>query len=136
MIRRPPRSTLFPYTTLFRALDLAHVPRRQLEPRHDRLGYRARLLAELRGERQGEIRRVVAVGGIPRLAKGEDEVGAGERRIEAQRCVDERRGNHLARCHLSPESGFFLAPSAGFASALGLASPFSPSAFCCSPARL
>src|SRR5256884_8773250 len=25
MIRRPPRSTLFPYTTLFRSLDLLHV---------------------------------------------------------------------------------------------------------------
>src|SRR2546430_9447872 len=25
MIRRPPRSTLFPYTTLFRSLDLARV---------------------------------------------------------------------------------------------------------------
>src|SRR5690349_21898286 len=24
MIRRPPRSTLFPYTTLFRSIDLAH----------------------------------------------------------------------------------------------------------------
>src|SRR5256885_2560040 len=36
MIRRPPRSTLFPYTTLFRsvdstgALDLASVPKRTL----------------------------------------------------------------------------------------------------------
>src|SRR2546430_11445981 len=28
MIRRPPRSTLFPYTTLFRSLDVAHAPRR------------------------------------------------------------------------------------------------------------
>src|SRR5256885_11806062 len=27
MIRRPPRSTLFPYTTLFRSLELDHVPR-------------------------------------------------------------------------------------------------------------
>src|SRR2546422_3902892 len=26
MIRRPPRSTLFPYTTLFRSLIVAHVP--------------------------------------------------------------------------------------------------------------
>src|SRR3712207_7737620 len=26
MIRRPPRSTLFPYTTLFRSLVLAHDP--------------------------------------------------------------------------------------------------------------
>src|SRR5256885_7962601 len=25
MIRRPPRSTLFPYTTLFRSLDLARI---------------------------------------------------------------------------------------------------------------
>src|SRR2546427_7156201 len=36
MIRRPPRSTLFPYTTLFRSLDLRHaraqVPRRDLVP--------------------------------------------------------------------------------------------------------
>src|SRR3989440_8196388 len=44
MIRRPPRSTLFPYTTLFRSLELAQRPRghrvarsaldvRQIEPR-------------------------------------------------------------------------------------------------------
>src|SRR2546422_7331739 len=26
MIRRPPRSTLFPYTTLFRSLDVARIP--------------------------------------------------------------------------------------------------------------
>src|SRR5256885_12552757 len=29
MIRRPPRSTLFPYTTLFRSHDFAVVPRRR-----------------------------------------------------------------------------------------------------------
>src|SRR2546427_7770576 len=28
MIRRPPRSTLFPYTTLFRSLDAPHAGRR------------------------------------------------------------------------------------------------------------
>src|SRR3712207_7136319 len=28
MIRRPPRSTLFPYTTLFRSVDDQHVDRR------------------------------------------------------------------------------------------------------------
>src|SRR2546429_5106933 len=28
MIRRPPRSTLFPYTTLFRSRDVAHQARR------------------------------------------------------------------------------------------------------------
>src|SRR2546426_1427026 len=30
MIRRPPRSTLFPYTTLFRSAELVHVPRRTI----------------------------------------------------------------------------------------------------------
>src|SRR5258708_17922238 len=30
MIRRPPRSTLFPYTTLFRSLE-QHLPGRQIE---------------------------------------------------------------------------------------------------------
>src|SRR2546430_10289749 len=31
MIRRPPRSTLFPYTTLFRSLALAHGAHRRRE---------------------------------------------------------------------------------------------------------
>src|SRR2546427_5664428 len=30
MIRRPPRSTLFPYTTLFRSADRAELPRQRL----------------------------------------------------------------------------------------------------------
>src|SRR2546430_9232074 len=30
MIRRPPRSTLFPYTTLFRSLELAHLTAQHL----------------------------------------------------------------------------------------------------------
>src|SRR5687768_18266738 len=41
MIRRPPRSTLFPYTTLFRSLDARDAARR---------------------ERNGEVRPVVAAG--------------------------------------------------------------------------
>src|SRR2546426_6265966 len=35
MIRRPPRSTLFPYTTLFRSLDRRHLRARQ-RPTHAR----------------------------------------------------------------------------------------------------
>src|SRR3712207_7585242 len=31
MIRRPPRSTLFPYTTLFRSREVLHVARADLE---------------------------------------------------------------------------------------------------------
>src|SRR5260221_6470152 len=35
MIRRPPRSTLFPYTTLFRSGGLQGVAKRGSPPRHD-----------------------------------------------------------------------------------------------------
>src|SRR3712207_7162407 len=43
MIRRPPRSTLFPYTTLFRSLvELIDLP---LQPRHLRIGDAQRLAA-------------------------------------------------------------------------------------------
>src|SRR5258708_30240180 len=35
MIRRPPRSTLFPYTTLFRSRTHGHVCRRGRAPRAD-----------------------------------------------------------------------------------------------------
>src|SRR2546421_6006778 len=37
MIRRPPRSTLFPYTTLFRSLRLARGTRSQCVVRYDRI---------------------------------------------------------------------------------------------------
>src|SRR2546425_8497197 len=43
MIRRPPRSTLFPYTTLFRSL--AAVPQRGRQPALDRSGRIGRILA-------------------------------------------------------------------------------------------
>src|SRR5260370_31084859 len=36
MIRRPPRSTLFPYTTLFRSLHRRDRPRRRARPRRPR----------------------------------------------------------------------------------------------------
>src|SRR5258707_9889044 len=36
MIRRPPRSTLFPYTTLFRSPEIFRGPRRTLLERHRR----------------------------------------------------------------------------------------------------
>src|SRR3712207_7733046 len=52
MIRRPPRSTLFPYTTLFRSADRDRVPER----RHRALRARARRAdaAERRHHRAGE----------------------------------------------------------------------------------
>src|SRR5438477_6970255 len=48
MIRRPPRSTLFPYTTLFRSLLLAHQRRQRVDRRcPGEAGYRL-------GQRTGE----------------------------------------------------------------------------------
>src|SRR5215813_8419607 len=41
MIRRPPRSTLFPYTTLFRSRPESHDRRRHPRPQHARLGSRS-----------------------------------------------------------------------------------------------
>src|SRR2546430_12233831 len=47
MIRRPPRSTLFPYTTLFRSLRLGNLDRVISQPERDR---RARLAVGGRSE--------------------------------------------------------------------------------------
>src|SRR3712207_8474110 len=47
MIRRPPRSTLFPYTTLFRSAPVAHVQQDVLGQRRDPVG-----LAGRRGQRE------------------------------------------------------------------------------------
>src|SRR2546422_7722907 len=50
MIRRPPRSTLFPYTTLFRSRRPALYPGRDglARPGHQALGGEDRRLSELR----------------------------------------------------------------------------------------
>src|SRR5437667_6861004 len=53
MIRRPPRSTLFPYTTLFRSYLAADLGNPRLVAEH--VADRHRLLAEL-GPDRGEVR--------------------------------------------------------------------------------
>src|SRR3712207_8911136 len=58
MIRRPPRSTLFPYTTLFRShqrVTLAQRPQDRRHLRRERHG-----LGRLRGEAEGRRRGVPA----------------------------------------------------------------------------
>src|SRR3989449_3968043 len=65
MIRRPPRSTLFPYTTLFRSLglleaDLADDPHRGDVRLLEQAGRGLRHVLLLRAE--AELERVVAVG--------------------------------------------------------------------------
>src|SRR2546426_8387753 len=56
MIRRPPRSTLFPYTTLFRSRRAARGPRQDRAAHHHGLGPRASDHAP-RGVRKGRDRR-------------------------------------------------------------------------------
>src|SRR5438270_4153168 len=54
MIRRPPRSTLFPYTTLFRSLSAKYIHDRHLPDKAidvlDEAGARARMLGTQRSE--------------------------------------------------------------------------------------
>src|SRR5258707_3931459 len=59
MIRRPPRSTLFPYTTLFRSLGLRHDVAVELEPARVREAYahpgaQRRLQERVHGRRSEE----------------------------------------------------------------------------------
>src|SRR2546430_17193869 len=88
MIRRPPRSTLFPYTTLFRSPDgrAGAEERRDLPghgrvvPREGHLGHGewhlheealAHALAPVTGDRMSDL--VAEDGGEPRVVPGEGE---------------------------------------------------------------
>src|SRR5258708_16859677 len=73
MIRRPPRSTLFPYTTLFRSVlvgDRAHLEREADEARE--------LLGVLPDELRGDREEVVDLRGAKELSGGVHEVGRSE----------------------------------------------------------
>src|SRR3712207_7362499 len=73
MIRRPPRSTLFPYTTLFRSRRVELGRRRGEPPLHDGLAARLRLRGQdLRGLPQEREARREGRGALPerRLRQG------------------------------------------------------------------
>src|SRR3989454_11956522 len=67
MIRRPPRSTLFPYTTLFRSIRAARLEAVQ---EHDLVAGLAHRHVEVARVRKlfRELRQLVVVGGEDRLA--------------------------------------------------------------------
>src|SRR5687768_17928259 len=75
MIQRPPRSTLFPYTTLFRSQVLSELPARSRQlQRHAAVGQRQ---VELHGDPPGIIgeahaHRGVARGELDRQARSEE----------------------------------------------------------------
>src|SRR5258708_11513398 len=60
MIRRPPRSTLFPYTTLFRSTQVTRNRRRDLPP-HARDCGRDPVLEQERQARDRVLRRIAAL---------------------------------------------------------------------------
>src|SRR3712207_8881432 len=66
MIRRPPRSTLFPYTTLFRSLELTLHGQRPLHqprvPEHDLVPERQQVLLRLEERREPAEHRAQACG--------------------------------------------------------------------------
>src|SRR2546427_11855690 len=78
MIRRPPRSTLFPYTTLFRSLDLAG------DPAHARdtgsVAHGAQVLAHGLGPAGEENHTIVH--------RPDGDAAAGERPVGPQRLLD------------------------------------------------
>src|SRR3712207_9590196 len=95
MIRRPPRSTLFPYTTLFRSVDLRDGPE----------------LVVVRHRADGAARRLHHVDLDPRMVrkesaappprpKGRDRGQREQRRIEGQDgAVEDRKSTRLNSSH-------------------------------------
>src|SRR3712207_9022086 len=71
MIRRPPRSTLFPYTTLFRSIDGPDVPAVHVDLRATRTGALEPVPRDGATD-ELELRERTRVVGIPRGARSEE----------------------------------------------------------------
>src|SRR2546427_999818 len=96
MIRRPPRSTLFPYTTLFRSVRRRHLPRGGSGPQRAVRGQRGRPGAaapRTAGDRQRGVRR----GGRPRR-RGADHPREGAEGAEEE----DKGGRGTGRTHSLP----------------------------------
>src|SRR5690349_22133652 len=95
MLRRPPRSTLFPYTTLFRSRGLvaepARVPRRRRRAALRRGGH-------LRGA-QLVLRRVPGRGPGPRVVRSEEHTSELQsRRDLVCRLLLEKKKKYIPEC--------------------------------------
>src|SRR3712207_9555074 len=90
MIRRPPRSTLFPYTTLFRSR--VAEDRRAREPVHRLEHRRVRVRVVARGEQL-----VLAVEAVPaRDGEGDDDAVADAQVGHAAADLDDRSEEHTS----------------------------------------
>src|SRR3712207_9532372 len=82
MIRRPPRSTLFPYTTLFRSAQRAHEGGTKKQTEHD-VSYDVSEVVGQRGRGPGEVGGHVLNGPLRPLVEveqgAEDDAGEGAR---------------------------------------------------------
>src|SRR5260370_28035668 len=101
MIRRPPRSTLFPYTTLFRSLDGAHLRQRGGD-RHQRAligGGQPRRHAHPRGR---------AADHLERLPRSEEHTSELQSHLNLVcRLLLEKKKNHITQHMASAKSPFY-----------------------------
>src|SRR3712207_8432537 len=102
MIRRPPRSTLFPYTTLFRSVERLEVERL----RHHALGREGRVAVEDDGDRG-----VVVDVGVRPLARGLHGARSEEHTSELQsrqylvcRLLLEKKHQHDRSAQIAPST--------------------------------
>src|SRR2546426_10912959 len=96
MIRRPPRSTLFPYTTLFRSPEETEVA---VVERAQRFGKGHRVVSSLRGP--GREGKMGAHDDSAWRARAADAVRGAPRRPRPARESGLRAGSHLSR-HVPP----------------------------------
>src|SRR2546430_17409016 len=99
MIRRPPRSTLFPYTTLFRSIETLHELRAQTPEHHPGERHRGHLAldheAEGRRERRREHDAVEGTGEIGRgSGRGRGEISGGAVSFKKKKNVSVRDTTH------------------------------------------
>src|SRR5258705_10933830 len=85
MIRRPPRSTLFPYTTLFRSGRDGHVPRAQRSRGSDGEGDRKLSGGDDRGRADGDVGAEGGAGAGLEVGAGHGHGGDRERGVWGKR---------------------------------------------------
>src|SRR5689334_23909390 len=90
MIRRPPRSTLFPYTTLFRS----HIPNaKTISELHIQLGEAAEWIAEITGRVLGTIHGAAAAA-LPRIDRKSTRLNSSHSSISyAVFCLKKKKQN-------------------------------------------
>src|SRR2546427_2854668 len=97
MIRRPPRSTLFPYTTLFRSLDGVDRRGRAANAARRRGAARARP-APFRSARRARDARVRAAGSRPRSEEHTSELQS-QSNLVCRLLLEKKKNTHTTAHH-------------------------------------